>query len=132
MRRCAIALVTAVIFTLGCAQSLRFSVVDSATRKPLEGVEVEWLRVTPGFLKEVHLSSNKLSQSRGTGTVEANSVSRKGSHNFIFSKSGYHPARFVFAHGEGYLLSPDSTNVAESTFAPVTNPVVILMNHVGK
>lgn len=130
MRRYSTALLRTALVVLasGCAQSLRFSVIDAETQKPLQRVEVEWRKTTPGFLKDVHFDTARIAQPHDAGFVEVNGVSHKGSHNFIFTKPGYQPTRFVFAHGEGWCLSPDKTNSFESNFGPVTNPVVIPMH----
>jgi hypothetical protein len=90
-------------------------------------VEVEWRKITPGFMKDIHFDNATIIQSHDPVFIKVNGISRKGSHDFIFTTPGYHPSRFVFAHGEGWCLSPDKTNVTKSNFSPVTNPIVIPM-----
>lgn len=119
------------VLASGCGHSLRFSVIDAETRKPLERVEVEWRRATAGFLKEIHFDNPSIAKPHGSGFVEVNGVSHNGTHTFDFTKPGYQPARYIFAHGEGWCLSPYKTNSFESNFVPATNPVVVPLHQVS-
>jgi len=129
-----VSLMAMLIMLAGCAQTLRIKVVDAAEQQPLDDVQMTWIRVRPGFLKDFSSRSDQMSLSKSAEGIAIRNVSTGGNHTFTFTRPGYHKATLVYHHGKGFIDSPDFLKPGDAvrrTSFGLTNPIVVPLHRIS-
>ena len=89
--------------TIGCAgtTTLAFKTVDSATDRPLAGVNTVWRMDSYDFLgrNTYHRGPANLPLSTDGGMIVVNGLYEKKTSKFVFSRNGYAPVYGVYIRG---------------------------------
>jgi hypothetical protein len=115
-----LSLLTLIALSVGCARTLRFKVIDAASNRPVEGVEVQW------FTKFIWLKIYKTNlvvagytDQDGVFVIDGVKKGNGRGNTFIFSKQDYQEAVAVIKRTTNAIsvLSPRTTNTTERIWA---------------
>jgi hypothetical protein len=111
-----LSLLILIALSVGCARTLRFKVIDAASNRPVEGVEVQWW--TQHYYLPLTSRTNLLVAGYADegGVIAIQGVKRRNRNNtFIFSKHDYQEAVAVIERTTNAIsvLSPRTTNTTE-------------------
>lgn len=113
-----LSLLMLIALSVGCARTLRFKVIDAASNRPVEGVEVQWW--TRHYYLPLTSRTNLMvaGYTDGDGGIKIDGVKKGQSrrNTFIFSKENYLNAS-VLVHtvtNAVSVFSPDSARESET------------------
>lgn len=125
----------AFLLVTGCAQTVRFKLVDAVTAKPLAGVNTTWRQDSHDLiLGSYQYGPTNLPPSSQDGVVVVKGVYKKKTSRLIFSRNGY--ATVYAGYSRGVLTRAGSLDPrlrdgefalsGELTLVPPTNGFITI------
>jgi hypothetical protein len=118
-----LSLLMLIALSVGCARTLRFKVIDAASNRPVEGVEVQWF-TSLTWLKIYKTNLVVAGYTDKDGAIEIDGVKRGQMHGntFVFSKHDYQGASVVMLPitNAVAIISPDNASASETNRAFVS------------